>query len=72
MAGAGESGVGGGANDCFYRNPLIERCRHGGPGGGGGRGGHVGVTGQMGRQQEVTLWSGTGVSIPIEETSVSG
>lgn len=32
----------------------------------------MGVTGQMGRQQEVTLWSGTGVSIPIEETSVSG
>lgn len=35
------------------------------------RGGHAGVTGQMGRQQEVTLWVGTGVRIPVEETTVA-
>lgn len=32
---------------------------------------HAGVTGQMGRQQEVTLWAGTGVRIPEEETDVA-
>lgn len=33
--------------------------------------GHAGVTGQMGRQQEVTLWAGTGARNPVEDTNVA-
>lgn len=58
-----------GPNHCFYRIPLIWRDAD--MEGQGEEGGHAGVTGQMGRQRGVTLWTGTGVSIPVEETNVA-